>query len=89
MVEAPRSPRDVFAVLNQAPMGGAVTLEVRRGPALYCSLTVASGSTVSNVVNGATVAALAASDEVTVDIVSVPPGAAGTPGRDLTVVIRT
>ncbi|MBM3725504.1 MAG: hypothetical protein FJW40_08780 [Acidobacteria bacterium] len=89
VVEAPRSPRDVFAVLNQAPMGGAVTLEVRRGPALYCSLTVASGSTVSNVVNGATVAALAASDEVTVDIVSVPPGAAGTPGRDLTVVIRT
>jgi hypothetical protein len=80
--------RDIFAVVREAPSGGAVELRVRLDDAEYCTLTIADGATISNSVSGFGLGPLSTGRRVRLDIVSVP-GAAGTlPGRDLTVTVR-
>jgi hypothetical protein len=81
-------PRDIFATLREAPVGGAVTLLVRQDSAAYCTLTIAAGATVSNTVNGLGLPALAVNAQVHLDVVNVPGAANTLPGRDLTVTIR-
>lgn len=77
--------RDVFAVVRQAPEGSPIELRVRQNEATYCTLTVPTGETVSNVVEGFGLPPLTAGSQVNLDVVSV-----GTlqPGRDLTVTMR-
>ncbi len=88
VVESALAMRDMFAVVHEAPSGGAITLQLRQGSTVFGSLTIADGTTVSNVVDGFGLAALAASAQVSLDILSVPTATGTLPGRDLTVTIR-
>ena len=88
VIDTSQAVRDIFAVVSEAPSGGAVQLNLREGNAVYCSLTIPDGQTTSNVVNGFGLAALATNAEVNLDVVSVPTAANALPGRDLTVTIR-
>ncbi len=80
--------RDIFAVVREAPSGGAIELQLRQNGSLYCTLTIADGQTISNVVSGFGLAPLAADARLDLDITSVPTAADTLPGRDLTVTIR-
>ena len=88
VVDAAVAARDIFAVVNQAPSGGAITMQLRQGSTVWCSLTIADGATISNVVDGFGLPALATEAQVLLDIVSVPTAAGTLPGADLTVTIR-
>ncbi len=81
-------PRDIFATLREAPLGGSITLLVRQNSTVYCTLTIANGATVSNTVNGLGLPALAVNAQIHLDVVNVPGAANTLPGRDLTVTIR-
>ena len=81
-------PRDIFATVREAPLGGAITLRVRQNSTDYCTLTIADGATASNSVDGLGLPPLAVSAQVHLDVVNVPGAANTLPGRDLTVTIR-
>jgi hypothetical protein len=63
-------------------------MEVTQNGQPYCSLTIAVGSTVSNVVDGFALGPLAAEALIGLDIVSVTQNSANAPGSNLTVTIR-
>jgi hypothetical protein len=84
-----RAVRDVFAVVREAPSGGPVLLRVWVNDTPYCDLTIPAGSVLSNTVSGFNRPPLPDGATVSVDIISVPPSGAGSPGRDLTVTIRS
>jgi hypothetical protein len=88
VVETAHSVRDVFAVVNNAPTGGAVVLEVTQNGQPYCQLTIPNGSIVSNVVDGFALGPLQSNAQIGLNISSVVQTADTTPGRDLTVTIR-
>ncbi len=85
IVEDSHSVRDVYAVIRQAPTGGAVNLQINQNGSAYCTLTIADSAAVSNVVDGATLPPLAEGAQLSLDITMV---GATNPGADLTVVIR-
>jgi hypothetical protein len=88
VVDESLAARDIFAVVNQAPSGDAITLQLRQGSTVWCSLTIADGATISNVVDGFGLPPLAAEAQVLLDILSVPTASGTLPGQDLTVTIR-
>jgi hypothetical protein len=88
VIEDSHAARDIFAVVREAPDGGAVELQLRQDDTVYCTLTIADGATISNVVSGFGLPALAADGRLNLDITSVPTSAGTLPGRDLTVTIR-
>jgi hypothetical protein len=88
VVESALAMRDMFAVVNEAPSGGAITLQLRQGSTVLGSMTIADGTTTSNVVGGFGLAPLAAGSIVSLDILSVPSATGTLPGSDLTVTIR-
>ena len=88
IVESALAMRDVFAVVNEAPSGGAITMQVRQGSTVFATLTIADGTTTSDVVNGFGLAPLGAIGRVSLDILSVPSVSGTLPGSDLTVIIR-
>lgn len=88
IVEDTHAARDIYAVVNEAPVGGAVGLHLRVGSTVYCTLTIPDGLAISNVVGGFGLAALAGSSQVSLDVVSVPTAPGTLPGRDLTVIVR-
>jgi hypothetical protein len=85
IVDTAHSVRDVYAIVGQAPSGGPVQLQINQNSAMYCTLTIADGSAVSNDIDGATLAPLQAGAQLSLDITMV---GATSPGADLTVVIR-
>ena len=88
VIDETHAARDVFAVVREAPDGGPIEITVRVGATEYCSLTIADGETMSNVVDGFGLAALTAEERLNIDITAVPGAANTLPGRDLTVTIR-
>ncbi|MCC6585581.1 MAG: hypothetical protein IT168_02580 [Bryobacterales bacterium] len=88
VVENSHSIRDIFAMVREAPVGGAIELTIRQGSEALTTLTIQSGETMSNIVKGAGVHPLTALAQLSVDIVSIPQGVDVRPGRDLTVAIR-
>ena len=88
VMEDSHAARDIFAVVREAPGGGAIELQLRQDSSAYCTLTIADGQTTSNVVGGFGLAPLAADARLDLDITSVPTAAGTLPGRDLTVTIR-
>ena len=88
VVDESHAARDIFAVLREAPSGGAVQLQMRHGATTYCTLTIPDGATISNVVNGFGLPALASGVQLSLDITALPASANTLPGRDLTVTIR-
>lgn len=88
VIEDSHAPRDIFAVVREAPNGGPIQLKVRQNSTLYCALTIADGAVISNLVSGFGLPPLVARSQVSLDIVAVPGAANTLPGRDLTVTIR-
>ncbi len=85
VVDAAHSVRDVFAVVSEAPIGGPIELQLRQNDAVYCALTIAAGTTISNAVNGFGLPPLAAGSRLSLDVTAVGIEA---PGSDLTVTVR-
>jgi hypothetical protein len=88
VIEDTHAARDMFAVVRDAPSGGAIVMNVRQGNTLYGTLTIPDGARISNVIGGFGLPPLAASAQVNLDITAVPTAANTLPGRDLTVIIR-
>jgi hypothetical protein len=88
LVDTACSVRDVYAVVQDAPSGAPVTMNVTQNGQTYCELTIATGATVSNTVNGFALGPLQAQAIIGLDITSVVQTANTTPGMNLTVTIR-
>jgi hypothetical protein len=88
VIEDSHAPRDIFAIVREAPHGGAIQLQLRQNSTVYCTLTIADGQKLSNVIGGFGLPPLAANAQVSLDVLSVPGAANTLPGRDLTVTIR-
>jgi Putative phage tail protein len=85
VVEAPHSVRDIFAIVKQAPRDGAIQVQVTYNDDLYCTLSLAEGATVSNVIKGFGMPYLEAGARIGINVLST---GFDNPGSDLTVVIR-
>ena len=85
IVDADRSVRDIYAIVNTAPTGAAVILQINRNGAAYATVQIADGAAISNVQGGFGLPALRAGDLLSLSITGV-----GTtvPGSDLTLVMR-
>ena len=81
--------RDVFAYVQEPPVGANIEIMVRHNGVLYCELVIVAGSRVSVAVNQFNVAPLPSGGTLSFDIVNVPSAAVGTPGSDLTVILQT
>jgi hypothetical protein len=84
VMEASHSVRDVYAVLGTAA-DAAVGIQLNLNGASYCQLTFAPGATLSNTVDGNTLAPLPSGAQVTLSVLSV---GQTNPGCGLTVIIR-
>ncbi len=85
VAEEAHSVRDVFAVVRDAPSGGAVELRLRQDEETYCTLRIEEGETTSNVADGFGLGPLRAGAQLRLDVLAV---GEVTPGRDLTVTLR-
>jgi hypothetical protein len=85
VVESARSVRDVFAVVKQAPVGGPIGLSLKQNGAVYCSLTIPIGATLSNSVDGLALPPLEAGARLSLEVTTV---GITNPGADLTVIVR-
>ncbi len=85
IVDADRSVRDIYGIVNTAPTGAAIILQINRNGALYVTVQIPAGATISNVVGGFGLPALRSGDLLTLNVAGV-----GTtvPGSDLTLVMR-
>jgi len=88
VVERLQAIRDVRAVVNEAPAGGPIEITVLRNGDPYAELDIFDGEVVSDAVDGFGRAPLQAGDVLTIELTNVPPSSAGTPGRDLTIILR-
>jgi hypothetical protein len=91
LVEAAHAVRDIRAIVNEAPQGYKVTVNVYQNGVSYAQMIIASGQTTSNIVDGTQMSPLTDGSSITIDVTleSVAPAPAGlNPGRDLSVVIR-
>lgn len=91
VVDQAYSVRDIFASLREPASGGPVQLKLRQNGSDYCFLTINSGATRSNTVNGLGLPPLGSKAALSLDVTSVPfdqINASNLPGRDLTVTVR-
>ena len=91
LIEASHAVRDVRASANQAPLGYALSIELFQGGLPFCSLTIPSGSTTSEIVDGALLPPLSGGGSLSINLaLNVVQGFQGStsPGRDLTLTIR-
>jgi hypothetical protein len=88
VVDTSCSVRDVSAVVQDAPTGAPITMQVTQNGNVYCELTIATGAIVSNVVDGFALGPLQAQAIINLNITSVVQTANTQPGSDLTVTIR-
>jgi hypothetical protein len=82
------SVRDVYAVVQDAPAGAPVVMQVTQNGLVYCELTIPTGATVSNDVDGFAFGPLQAQAIIGLNITSVVATSDTAPGSDLTVTIR-
>ncbi len=80
---------DVYAFVQEAPVGAPIQLIVYVNGVNYCELTIAAGSRVADAVNRFNNSPIPANATLSFDIVNVPPSSAGSPGKALTVVLQT
>lgn len=91
LVEAAHAVRDIRATISQAASGYTIVVDVLQNGAEYCQLQIAAGATASNIVDGATLLALAEGASLTINVtlnVISSDTSSLSPGRDLTVTIR-
>ena len=85
IVDADRSVRDIYGIVNTAPAGTAIVMQINRNGALYGTVQIPAGATVSNVVDGFGLPALRAGDLLSLNIAGV---GTSLPGSDLTLILR-
>jgi hypothetical protein len=88
LVDSSCSVKDIYAVVQEAPTGGQILLQLTRDGQPYCQLTIAENEKISNVADGFALGPLATNAQIGLDILAVSQGADTTPGRDLSVTIR-
>jgi hypothetical protein len=89
VIEDSHAPRDIFAVVREAPTGGDIELTLRQNGTVYCTFSIPENATITaSPVPGFGLPPLTANSRVTLDITAVPGDADTLPGRDLTVIIR-
>jgi hypothetical protein len=88
VIENPRSVRDIFAVVRQAPVGDDLALQLRQGSTVYATITIPDGENSSASISGFGLPPLSAGSQLNLDILSVPAGVDTLPGGDLTVTLR-
>jgi hypothetical protein len=88
LVESTCSVRNVYAVVQDAPSGAPVVMQVTQNGQVYCELTIATGAAVSNVVDGFALGPLQAAAIIGLNITSVVQTSDTAPGSNLTVTIR-
>ena len=88
VVETSCSVRDVYAVVQDAPSAAPVIMQVTQNGQVYCELTIATGATVSNVLDGFALGPLQAQSLIGLNITSVVQTGNTAPGSNLTVTIR-
>ena len=88
LMDTTHSVRDVYAMVHDAPTGAPIALQVTQNGQAWCQLTIPTGATVSNVVDGFALGPLQAKAQIGLDIMSVVQTTNLSPGRDLTVTIR-
>lgn len=88
VVENAHSVRDIFAIVRESPTGAPIQLQLKQNESVYCTLTVPTGATISNIADGFGLPPLTAMSTLHLDILSVGQTAESAPGRDLTVTIR-
>jgi hypothetical protein len=88
VVDTSCSVRDVSAVVQDAPTGAPITMQVTQNGNVYCELTIATGATSSNVVDGFALGPLEVEAVIGLNLTSVVQTANTQPGSDLTVTIR-
>jgi hypothetical protein len=88
LMENAYSVRDVSAIVQQAPTGSAISLQVTQNGEPYCQLTIAVNATTSGSVDGFALGPLFANAQVGLDITAVTETSGTLPGSDLTVTIR-
>ncbi|WP_031498584.1 phage tail protein [Bryobacter aggregatus] len=81
--------RDVYAYVQEPPVGAPIEIVVLVDGEAYCELTIGAGVRVSDAVNRFNYPALRSGATISFDIVNVPPAESGTPGKDLTVILQT
>ncbi len=88
LVDSACSVRDIFAVVQDAPTGAPITLQLTQNGQPYCQLTIPDTQKISNIVDGFALGPLETNAQIGLDILAVAQTADTTPGRDLTVTIR-
>ena len=88
LVETACSVRDVYAVVQDAPAGAPVVMQVTQNGQVYCELTIPTGATGSNDVDGFALGPLQAQAIIGLNITSVVQTSNTAPGSNLTVMIR-
>ena len=85
IVDADRCVRDIYAIVNTAPTGAAIVLQINRNGVFYATVQIPAGAAISNVQDGFGLPALRAGDLLSLNISGV-----GTtvPGSDLTIIMR-
>ena len=63
-------------------------MQLRQNSTVYCTLTIADGQKLSNVIGGFGLPPLGANAQLSLDVLAVPGAVNTLPGRDLTVTIR-
>jgi hypothetical protein len=84
LIEAAHAARDVRASVTQAA-DQDIKLQLLMGTTEYCTLTIPAGQTVSNIIDGTTLATLESGSNLQLNVTQV---GSAVPGRDLTVTIR-
>jgi hypothetical protein len=85
VVDADRSVKDIYGIVNVAPDGAPIILQLNRNGSLYASVQIDSGTAISPVVPGFGLPALRAGDQLTLDITGV---GTNNPGSDLNLIMR-
>jgi hypothetical protein len=85
IVDADRSVRDIYGIVNTAPTGAAIVLQINLNGVSYATVQIPADATISNVQGGFGLPALRGGDLLSLSITGV-----GTtvPGSDLTLVMR-
>jgi hypothetical protein len=86
ILDASKAVRDIYAVVQQPPVGSAININLNLNGTLYCTLTIPAGSTrMAAALDGAALPPLLVQDRLSIDITGV---GLTTPGSSLTVIIR-
>ena len=91
LIEASHPVRDIRASLLQPAVGYNVSIELLQNGLPYCTLTLPTNTTLSDVIDGVSLPPLVEGNSLTMNVtLNVIAGFTGSmdPGRDLTVTIR-